>query len=452
MFLKAVLKSLFVFILIFIGAPSTSSATGAQDDPNAQYIVIQSGELVSETREIEVPVEVSVLRLQFNLQFSGDINWTIIGPSGRPLQTGAPNLAITDTNDKRSILMWDPRPGRWTIRLSGAGKYTASVTAQGDLYICCMQFFGRGGAQAMDKFQPVRGTRQQAQIYASGYNIDVIEFKLIDERGNTIAPLKFRQSDYSNPYNFTLLVDTPDQPFRALARGRDLNGKSFQRVIHWLIRPQAADAANAQNESGGVQQQWAMPQEWNKNIVEGEHKIVRAQVVRWKDEMLLSEKGHPVGIRLKYTIRFPVEGSYSPFPSLYPERTSYGFTGALGMRVHRGEVEPSPDGLPQPNQWLLGGRGNFKANTDYNFTVELVPNYAVFNEQKKAFCLQTKSYSQPGMRERFEREVMSETKIRYRFAVSGTDLDGRQPSLTENVYAPMAWHQGYAKEGAGECQ
>ncbi len=454
MVLKAVLRSLFVFAVIFIGGLSTSPATSAQDDPNAQYILIQSGELSSGTREIEVPVEVGVLRLQFNLQFSGDLHWTIITPSDRPLPAGQPNIAITDAKDRRSILMWDPRPGKWKIRLSGSGRFTASVAAQGELYVCCIQFFGRNGVYSLDKFQPLRGTRQQAQTYASGYNIDVIEFKLINEQGNVIAPLKFRQSDYSNPYNFTLLIDTPDQPFRVRARGRDFNGKDFQRVIGWLVKPQVADSPSAQTEAGGQQpaQQWAMPQEWNKNVVEGEYKIVRAQIVRWKDEMLLSEKGNPVGVRLKYSIRFPVEGSYSPFPSVYPERVGYGFTGALGMRVHKGSVEPLPDGLPQSNQWLFGGRGIFKGGVVYNFTVDLIPNYAVFNEQQKTFCLQTKSYNQPGIRERFEREVMSEAKIRYRFSVSGTDLDGRQPSLTESAYVPLVWYQGYVKEGAGECQ
>src|SRR5262245_66310986 len=178
--------------------------------------------------------------------------------------------------------------------------------------------------------------------------------------------------------------------------------------------------------------------------------------MNWKDDLLLSEKGNPVGIRLKYSIRFPVDGSYSPFPSLHPARSGYGFTGALGMRVLKGAVEPEPDGAQKSNQWIFGGRGIFKAGVVYNFTADLIPNYAFFNEQKGAFCLQTKAYSQQGgqssSRGRFEREVMSEVKIRYRFAVSGTDLDGRQPSLTENAYAPNAWYQGYRREGAVECQ
>jgi hypothetical protein len=186
--------------------------------------------------------------------------------------------------------------------------------------------------------------------------------------------------------------------------------------------------------------------------------------VSWNDEPLLSEKGNPIGVRLKYSIRFPVDGSYSPFPSLYPERASRGFTGALGMRVHKGSVEPEPDGAQKSNQWVFGGRGTFKAGVVYNFSVDLIPNYIFFNDQKGAFCFQTKAYIQPSgpgatghptLRERFEREVTSETKLRYRLSISGVDLDGRQPLqplLTEMSYAPNAWYQSYRREGAVDCQ
>jgi hypothetical protein len=75
------------------------------------------------------------------------------------------------------------------------------------------------------------------------------------------------------------------------------------------------------------------------------------------------------------------------------------------------------DAAQRSNQWVFGGRGIFKAGVVYNFTVDLIPNYVVFNEQKGAFCLQTKPYSPQGgqyaLRERFDREVKSEMKIRY---------------------------------------
>jgi hypothetical protein len=473
--LKTGLKSLLVFALITVCSAFMSSFACAQDDPNAQYVLIQSDELAAQVREIEAPVEVGVWKLQFNLQYAGDLDWTIITPSGRPLAMDMPNLTITSAKEgaqeRRSILMWDPRPGMWKIRISGSGKFTISVSTQGELHVCCIQFFGRAGVFSMDRFQPVRGSRHQSQVFASGFNIDTIEFRLIDERGALIAPIKFRQSDYSNPHNFTLFLETPDRPFRVSARGLDNSGKSFQRVIGWLIRPQTSDpssavagaGANPRTEGATAEadnqaQPWT-PQEWNQSFVEGEYKVIRAQIVAWTDEPLLSEKGNPIGVRLKYSLSFPVDGSYSPFPSLYPERASRGFTGALGMRVQKGSMEPEPEGSQKSNQWIFGGRGTFKAGVVYNFSVDLIPNYVFFNEQKGAFCLQTKAFIQPGgpgghpgLRERFEREVTSETKIRYRLSISGVDMNGRQPMLTERTYAPNVWYQSYRREGAGDCQ
>ncbi len=470
--LKAGLKSFLVFAVVAVCAAFVSPGACAQDDPNAQYILIRSGEISGQVREVEVPVEVGVWKLQFNLQYEGQVDWTIITPSGRPLAMDMPNLSLSAAKEggqeRRSILMWDPRPGEWKIRLSGSGRFTTSVVTQGELHVCCIQFFGRAGAFSMDRFQPLRGSRHQAQIYASGFNIDTIEFRMIDERGEPLGLIKFRQGDYSNPHNFTLFLETPDRPFRVAARGRDINGKSFQRVIGWLISPQTADPPNAgasprtegaPAEGDSQAQAWPPPQDWSQGLVEGEYKVIRAEIVSWSDEPLFSEKGNPIGVRLRYSIRFPVDGSYSPFPSLYPERPSRGFTGALGMRVHKGSVEPEPEGAQKSNQWIFGGRGVFKAGVVYNFSVDLIPNYVFFNEQKGSFCFQTKAYIQPsgptpapGLRERFEREVTSETRIRYRLSISGIDLNSRQPMLTERSYAPNAWRQGYRREGAVECQ
>jgi len=80
-----------------------------------------------------------------------------------------------------------------------------------------------------------------------------------------------------------------------------------------------------------------------------------------------------------------------------------------------------------------------------------VPNYVTYNEQNKSFCLQTKAYGQQALREKFLREEMNEMRVRFRLSVSGTDLDGRQPALTENTYAPGLWFQSLLKEGISDC-
>ncbi len=458
--LKAILKSSLAALLIFSSVLLAASSAMAQEDANAQYITYLSGKLSGEARDIEVPVEVTVFRLFLNLRSSGNVKMEVISPSGRPLALNEPNISVTEADGKRTVSIWDPRPGLWKARLTGSGDFTLSATAQSELYICCAQFFARNLIHQLDKFQPVRGSRHQAQVYASGYNIDVIEFQLISEQGELIAPLKIRQSDFSNPYNFTLMMETPDRPFRLMARGRDMNGKQFQRVFYWLIRPVAAEAAAAQPDvPGNIVVSPQAPPDWEKNAVIGEYKIVRSQVADWSDEPLLSEKGNPIGLRLKYSIRFPVDGQYSPFPQAFPERITSTYTGALSLRILRSSVLPLPEGAQPGQQLFAAGRQTFKGGVTYNFVIEMVPSYATYNEQKKSFCLATKAYTQGGqiagnqqsLRERFEREVMSEMKIRYRISFPGTDLEGRTPVLTENSYSPSSWHQSFVKDGVTEC-
>ncbi|HMV84673.1 MAG TPA: hypothetical protein PKA34_16210 [Blastocatellia bacterium] len=454
------LKSSLTALLIACFAALTASTTNAQEDVNAQYITLLSGKLSGEARDIELPVEVTMFRLFVNLRAAGNVKLELLSPSGRPLALNEPNISVSDTDGKRTISIWDPRPGLWKVRLTGGGDFMLSATAQSELYICCAQFFARNLIHQLDKFQPVRGSRHQAQVYASGYNIDVIEFLSISEQGEVIAPLKIRQSDFSNPYNFSLLMETPERPFRLMARGRDMNGKRFQRVFYWLIRPVATEAPAAQPDVPGNIVVAPQPvQDWDNNAVAGEYKIIRSQISDWADEPLLSEKGNPIGLRLKYSIRFPVDGQYSPFPQAFPERITSSYTGALSLRVLRSSVSPLPDGLQPGQQLFAAGRQTFKGGVTYNFTVEMVPSYATYNEQKKSFCLATKAYTQGGqpagnqqsLRERFEREVMSELKIRYRISFPGTDLEGRTPVLTENSYAPGLWHHSFLKDGVTEC-
>jgi hypothetical protein len=277
-----------------------------------------------------------------------------------------------------------------------------------------------------------------------------VDFQLVNEQSEIIAPVRFRQSDFSNPYNFTLLIDVPAQPCRVLVRGREQNGNTFQRIYPPLIVPTITVNATPETQPGAT----ATPvvQTGQPDAVEGEYRIVRAQVVSYSDEPLLSENGNSVGIRLKYTMRFPVDGYYAPLPNLYPEKITSAYTGALSMRVMRSAVMPLPEGVQSPTQVLFTGRAIYKRAAEYQFTVDLVPNYVIYQEPQKKFCLQTKGFLQGGMRERFEREITGEGRQRYRVTISGTDYDGRQMNLTEKAYVPNVWYTGLQKEGAVECQ
>ncbi len=432
---------LVVFLYASLGVVS------AQDDPNGQYVTIVSASLNNETREITAPIEPTVLRLFFTVQSQGEIKWEVISPLGKAFATDAPNVSLTEANGKRTVAIWDPRPGKWSVRLTGAGLFTLTVLSQSEFYACCLNVVGRQ-LQPLERLQAARGSRLQANAYVSGSNLEAVDFQLVNEQSQIIAPIKFRQSDFSNPYNFALLIDVPEQPCRVLVRGREQSGVTFQRIYPPLIVPTVTVNATPETQPSNT----ATTVSGQPGAVEGEYRVIRAQVVSSADEPLLSEKGNPVGIRLKYTMRFPVEGNYTPLPNLYPEKIASTFTGALSMRVIRSMVTPLPEGVQLPNLVLYGGRALYKRDVEYQFTVDLVPNYASYNEQQKKFCLQTKGFLQSGMRERFEREITGEGRQRYRITISGTDYDGRQMNLTEKSYVPNLWYVGLQKEGAVECQ
>src|SRR5262245_61580645 len=446
------MKSIYLLPLLLIFALVNETSAGAQGDPNSQFIVFLSGSLASNFREIDVPVETGVLRLQFNVKFSGELELKVITPLGNPLNLSEPNVSVTDSKDGRSITLWDPKPGKWKMRVSGSGTFSAFATAQGEIVVCCVQFIDRAGVFAIERFQPTRGVQQQAQAFTSGYSIETIEFQMIDEEGQEIGPIKFRQTDYSNASGFTLFIDIPNLNFRIRARGRDISGKEFQRVINWLIRPQPPDAPGANTENSP---QLVPPNQFrqsDREAIVGEQQIIRAEIVSWSDEYLITERGNPIGIRLKYSMSVPAEGSYSLYPHLYPESINAGVAAALSMRVHRASVDPLPDGMENQDQLFFGARAMFKPGQVYNFTVDLIPNFVNYLDHKKEFCIQRKAYSQQGSRERFERQVTSRLKLRYRFTLTGTNLDRPQPSLTHNTYVPFVWYQSYLKEGAVDCQ
>lgn len=441
-----------LFILLLLMVSLVNHALG-QDDPNAQYIILQSGMLNDQPVELDVPVESGVLKLQFSVRFSDQLEMAVLNPLGRPLVLSEPNIIVTEQRDRRTILVWDPRPGLWKIRLSGKGSYTAETTVQGDLYVCCMQFFDGKGISSLDRFQPSPGSVHNAQLYASAYSVDRLSFSLIDDQGRQIAPLRFRQSDYSNPYGFTIVIESPDKPFRIMASGVDQNNRGFRRIFKWLIVPKASETEAVVTENT-PRVTYSNPSlgEIARLAVAGEQKVVRAEVTGWEDRQLLSDKGNQIGIQLAYSIRFPVDGSYSPLPHLYPERIGQGYTGALTMRIQKGTVSPDPEGLKDPNQLVFGARATYKSGITYRFVIDLVPIYLSYNYQTKSWCLQDKPYQQPGIRERFEREVSSENKYRYRISISGTELEGRQPTLTEYVYKPSIWHRSYVSEQIPTCR
>jgi hypothetical protein len=442
---------LLLFLSLTIAPEVFGQATGQlwPEDPNAQYITYAAGTLNDETREYEIPVEAKTFRLNLWARVDGTINLEILGALGKLQPLTDPNISLSGGRDRQSIVVFDPKPGVWKLRLKGSGNFTIGATIQSELYVCCLSLLNTGSQIGNPAQQTVilKSRVQAMQVSLAGLEIQSIEFNLIDEENRIVRPVKLRQNDYSNPYLLIMLVEAPTQSFRVLARGRDQAGYAFQRIFLPLFQPPVEPPLAEQPAN-------AMLTELAQQATAGPYEVARVTVRNLKDEPLLSASGTPIGVRLSYSLRFPRDGFYTPIPQVYPERIGYGYTGAMSLKVHQFEIAPLPDGAnnsAQPPQVRYLSRAFYKAGQDYRYTIDLIPNYALYNEQKRSFCIATRTFSH-NSRERFTSEVMSDTKLRFRIAIQGTDMDGRQPQLTGQTYIPNTWYSGYLKDGAPECQ
>lgn len=441
-----------VIILILAG-----QSVVAEEDPNAQNVAIVTAELAGGSREIPVPFEAGGIRLELILESGEGVRLTLFNPLGRVHPLDEPNVEVRATPGRRSILIWDPQPGEWRARLEGTGRFTFRAVVQGELFICCAQLFTRNQVFAIERGHLLAGSREQVQLFVSGNTIGSIDIRTIDAEARPIAPVRFRQNDLSNLSSFVLLLDVPDRPFRLLVDGRDLSGRPFQRVLTPLISPVTGPVAGPVSGTTGPDRS-AQPESNPQSLDElqrttrtGQRSVVRSRIVTWSDEPLLTASGNQIGIRVRYRIRYPVTAQYSSIPNVYPDRIGRGYTGALNMRVRQVSVTPLPSEM-EHQSWLSGARATYLADVDYQFVVDMVPGYAWWQEKEGRYCIQSQPYIQSGQRERFERDITNPQRLRFRFSVNGSDLDGRIGPLTEHTYVPATWLNGLKGEGAGECR
>lgn len=445
------LPTFLLLFCLYLGTSGLAQTSGLSqawpDEPNAQYILFGSGTLDGNQREYEVPVEAKTFRLQFWARVTGDVTLEVIGPLGNPQPLADPNVGSTMSRERQQIVVFDPKPGKWRIRLRGKGSFTAAVSTQSELHVCCISLISPPVPQShpLPPLVQLKTRLQAMQASIAGFEVLSVEFHLIDENDRIIKPIRLRQNDFSNPYLLIMLVEAPSQPFRVMARGLDQTGYMFQRVFPTLFQSVQDEATT----TGATREPLLL--DLMQNAEAGPYQVIRTPVVDQSDEPLLSESGLAIGVRLKFSLRFPREGFYTPLPQVYPERISFGYTGALSLKVHHIEIAPVPEGPQAPIAGRYLTRASYKANQLYRFTVDLIPNYAQYHEQKQTFCIMSKAFSY-GSRERFLSEVTSQSKVRFRVSIMGTDIDGRQPSTTEQSYIPNLWYSNFLKDGAIECQ
>ena len=192
---------------------------------------------------------------------------------------------------------------------------------------------------------------------------------------------------------------------------------------------------------------WVKPA-WRIEIAVEEHEdrettaTVRGiRVFDVTDEPLLTSQGKPLGIRMRYCVRFPHAGVYPPAPVLTAtdERLQ-----AHSMRIIRAEITPRPEATRSGSS-NTGAYARYKGNVTYRFVVDLVPGFVIVSPDESKSCLFFLNANEKNA------ATTSDAKTRFRVHIDGTDYGGYlggAPQVTKNAYSVREFYQNAVANGA----
>jgi hypothetical protein len=187
---------------------------------------------------------------------------------------------------------------------------------------------------------------------------------------------------------------------------------------------------------------------WRIEITVEEHEeretiatLRRIEVFDVTDEPLLASQGKPLGIRMRYSVRFPRAGLYPPAPLLAATDESFQ---AHSMRIIRAEITPRPDEIhSDPSNTSTYAR--YKGDVTYSFVVDLVPGFVIVSPNKTKSCLSFLDAN--------EQHAVTKNNVttHFRVHIDGTDYGGYfggASQFTNNVYSLTDFYQAAVANGA----
>jgi hypothetical protein len=179
-------------------------------------------------------------------------------------------------------------------------------------------------------------------------------------------------------------------------------------------------------------------------------RIPRTEVAQAVYEPLLAPGGHPIGIRLQFSVRFSAAGSYAVRPHVFPLYANTDWRGAVSMKVLDGQVAPAPkntaaDSLADVIRY--GGAAQYQGDVEYRFLFEVVPRYVIRNKAGTRLCLFMEEFRAANRLPLWNEIAADSTTVRYRVDLSSLGFNAD----TEPLMPQRTFYESLLSEGAPDC-
>ncbi len=291
-----------------------------------------------------------------------------------------------------------------------------------------------------------------------------VRFELLDANGLSLQQLTmWKASDGSSDGEFYGFVTVPNQPFRAAIRGTTVNGAPLRAVLGVLFQPAAGGPADTQVfptgiSAGQLAQLQDMVNAYRRQMraraiqAAADHPggvivFARTQVSAIAYEPLVSPSGSPIGMRLRYSIRFPERQTITAVPHVFPVYSETAWRGMVTMKPLSGTITPAPQmvGVQSLQDVIVyQAAATYQAGVTYSFTIDMIPDFVFQGTQSGRFCIHEQKFTN---RTVWNALVASSAAIPYSLTISDTGTIANIPSFLPQ----RTFHESFVSGGAVDC-
>ena len=312
---------------------------------------------------------------------------------------------------------------------------------------------------------PVKGREYLVEADVSGIDaIASLRFYLADEAGSSAEPLiMWKADDSESDGEFLGFVTVPSHPFLVVVVGSDRHGTPFRRAFPDVIRPVDSAQERPLLPPGIDGSQADQVQRWVDELrgrlkarsaqAEQLHPggviaLTRSSILDMSYEPFHSSDGSPIGLRLRYRIRFAADALIAAVPTVSPRYSNRDWLGVVKMKPLQGNITPAPEfrgAASLTDVIAYRGRASCRAGVTYSFTVDLVPDYVIQGVRNGRFCLYERKFER--RLDRWAAIRASTAPVPYSVSIRDLDYDAEVPSF----FPQGTFYDGFVQAGAADC-